>query len=503
MVSLIMVFLLGGPMAISETITTDTLILENIAQASGSENMVRLVDDITGIEQEIINATSIGSSASSGIIADLYHDVAKAGNMELALMDGINNAFFDGRLASGFLLAAAFVIMVVFTVFIRGILDVGVCRFYIETRLYSATPVSRILFIYKLKRTLKVGGIIILKYLYLALWALTVIGLPIRYYSYYLVSHIAAENPNIGYHEVFDLSREMMRGHKWRVFLFDLSFLPWRLLSLPTLGLLGYLYIDPYIAASRAELYMTLRTAAFKRQIPHCEQMNDRWLTERPETDAPASGSGFSSADSEGVFPADRYPIPLFTIPEQQGRRWINADFHVRYTMVNLILLFFIFSLIGWVWECGLEIVLHGAFANRGTLYGPWLPIYGTGGVSILLLLRRFFERPVLTFFLTVLTCGIVEYFAAWGLEAFMHLKYWDYSGYFFNIQGRVCLEGLLVFGVAGTASAYFISPLLNNALNKLPDAVRRALCGLLVAVFCADMAWSAGHPHTGRGITE
>jgi uncharacterized membrane protein len=498
-----MVFLLGGPMAISETITTDTLILENLAQASGSQNMIRLVDDITGIEQEIIHATSIGSSASSGIIADLYHNVAKAGNMELALMDGINNAFFDGRLAAGFLLATAFILMVLFTVFVRGILNVGVCRFYLETRLYNATAVSRILFVYKLKRTLKVGGIIMLKYLYLALWTLTIVGLPVRYYSYYLVSHIAAENPDIGYHEVFDLSREMMRGHKWRVFLFDLSFLPWRLLSLPTLGLLGYLYVDPYVAASRAELYMTLRMAAFEKKIPHCEQMNDRWLAEFPEADTSAGGDELPLASGDESFHEGRYPVHLFTIPEQQGRRWISADFRTHYTAVNLALLFFIFSFIGWVWECGLEIVMHGAFANRGTLYGPWLPIYGTGGVCILLILRRFFERPVLTFFLTVLTCGIVEYFAAWGLETFMHLKYWDYSGYFFNIQGRVCLEGLLVFGVAGTASVYFISPLLNNALNKLPGITRRILCGLLVAAFCADMAWSVHHPHTGRGITE
>jgi uncharacterized membrane protein len=108
----------------------------------------------------------------------------------------------------------------------------------------------------------------------------------------------------------------------------------------------------------------------------------------------------------------------------------------------------------------------------------------------------------VLTFFLTVLVCGAIEYASAWYLETFMHMKYWDYSGYFFNIQGRVCLEGLLIFGMAGIASIYSISPLLNNLLDRVPAPVKRFACIILSAGFLADLTYTGIHPHEGKHIS-
>jgi uncharacterized membrane protein len=101
-----------------------------------------------------------------------------------------------------------------------------------------------------------------------------------------------------------------------------------------------------------------------------------------------------------------------------------------------------------------------------------------------------------------MLVCGVIEYSVAWGLETFMHLKYWDYSGYFFNIQGRVCLEGLLVFATAGTASVYSISPLFNNLLDRVPLTVRKTAFTVLAMSFVTDLTYTYFHPHTGKHIT-
>jgi uncharacterized membrane protein len=101
-----------------------------------------------------------------------------------------------------------------------------------------------------------------------------------------------------------------------------------------------------------------------------------------------------------------------------------------------------------------------------------------------------------------MLICGVIEYTGAWCLETFLHMKYWDYSGYFFNIQGRVCLEGLLVFAMAGTASIYFISPLLNNLLDKIPVHVKQTACVILSAGFLTDLTYTYFHPHTGKHIS-
>lgn len=68
----------------------------------------------------------------------------------------------------------------------------------------------------------------------------------------------------------------------------------------------------------------------------------------------------------------------------------------------------------GWVWEVSLHLITDGVFVNRGVLHGPWLPIYGTGGVMILAVLNKFREKPLVEFLLTIVLCGCVEYFTSW-----------------------------------------------------------------------------------------
>ena len=79
------------------------------------------------------------------------------------------------------------------------------------------------------------------------------------------------------------------------------------------------------------------------------------------------------------------------------------------YHLYNLILMFFIFSFTGWVWEVIYIGFTEGVVAKRGMLHGPWLPIYGVGGVLILLLLSRFRNNPPLVFLLAALLCGTIR----------------------------------------------------------------------------------------------
>jgi uncharacterized membrane protein len=131
------------------------------------------------------------------------------------------------------------------------------------------------------------------------------------------------------------------------------------------------------------------------------------------------------------------------------------------------------------------------------------LPIYGCGGVALILILRKFFDRPLLAFFLAMVVCGVIEYSGAWYLETFKHLKYWDYSGHFLNIQGRICLEGLIVFGAGGCLFIYILAPFFDGLLLKVPAPVREKILALLVVCFGSDLVYCQFHPHTGKGITE
>lgn len=175
----------------------------------------------------------------------------------------------------------------------------------------------------------------------------------------------------------------------------------------------------------------------------------------------------------------------------------------IHYTLMDYILFFFSFAIIGWVWEVALHIVQSGEFVNRGVLLGPWLPIYGAGGVLVLFFLSRIQDRPVLTFFLTMLICSIVEYGTGWYLEVTKGIRWWDYSGYFLNINGRVCLEGAIVFGIGGCLILYVVAPKLKLFYNKIPQQVKICLCTVLVSVIALDFIRSSDHPNTGKGISD
>ena len=101
------------------------------------------------------------------------------------------------------------------------------------------------------------------------------------------------------------------------------------------------------------------------------------------------------------------------------------------------------------------------------------------------------------------LLCGILEYSTAWYLETFKGLKWWDYTGYFLNIHGRICLEGLIFFGIGGCILTYMVCPLLKNLYKKMNGNVKKVLCISLVCLYFIDLCYSYFHPNTGVGITN
>ena len=64
--------------------------------------------------------------------------------------------------------------------------------------------------------------------------------------------------------------------------------------------------------------------------------------------------------------------------------RYLEAEYDRAYSLTSLILFFFSASTVGWLWEVFLHIFMDGALINRGTTWGPWLPIYGVGGLSLI-----------------------------------------------------------------------------------------------------------------------
>ena len=149
------------------------------------------------------------------------------------------------------------------------------------------------------------------------------------------------------------------------------------------------------------------------------------------------------------------------------------------YSASSLILLFFIFSGMGWIWEVILHIIEDGMIINRGVLAGPWLPIYGAGGILILLLLKKWRRQPFHLFGMIMLLCGTIEYFTSVMLEMLFGVRWWDYSDMLFQLRGRVCLEGLTIFGFGGLFIVYAAAPFLDNRgyRNCPPKNAESSVC--------------------------
>lgn len=118
-------------------------------------------------------------------------------------------------------------------------------------------------------------------------------------------------------------------------------------------------------------------------------------------------------------------------------------------TIKLYILIFFIYGIAGWVMESTMISIKNKKFVNRGFLIGPICPIYGYGVVFVSLFLKKYQDDIIATFVMSIIICGVLEYFTSYFMEKFFHARWWDYSKKKFNINGRICLENLFLFGIA------------------------------------------------------
>ena len=161
---------------------------------------------------------------------------------------------------------------------------------------------------------------------------------------------------------------------------------------------------------------------------------------------------------------------------------------------IDLALLFFIYSFLGWCMEVALKYRQYHRFINRGFLTGPWLPIYGSGAALItaaMALTSRYDSSVGTTFVLSFMLCGTIEYLASYFMEKRFHARWWDYSQKPMNLHGRVWIGNLILFGLAGVAIDRLANPLLLGWLDRISLMARQALAGALAALFVADYAMS------------
>lgn len=158
------------------------------------------------------------------------------------------------------------------------------------------------------------------------------------------------------------------------------------------------------------------------------------------------------------------------------------------YTIIEYIYIFFFFAIAGWIWECSLYLIRDHVLVNRGTKYGPWVPIYGYGGILVILLLYRFRHSKVRVFAYGIIISTVFEYLTSVILEYGLGVIYWDYTDDFLNFQGRISLVSSLAFGVFSLCGTYLFAPAAVWLSQRLSPKPRKIVAIVLCCLYGLDI---------------
>ena len=156
--------------------------------------------------------------------------------------------------------------------------------------------------------------------------------------------------------------------------------------------------------------------------------------------------------------------------------------------MYTYFLLFMIYSFLGWCIEVISKLIEKKKFVNRGFLIGPLCPIYGFGSLFAIYFLSKYQERPVIVFILSLFLFSIIEYLTSVIMEKIFNTRWWDYSNYKYNINGRVCLNTIIPFGICGVLLICIINPLFIKWLNMTPNILKIVVSITLFIIFVIDI---------------
>lgn len=433
-----------------------------------------VVEKIDDAKESVFKFAGINVN-KRGLVAPFINNIYEYDSVTVGTLKTINHMVLKEKISDRILNYISLVITLLVFVFIQNIINVGEKRYLLEQRRYN-TKVDKVLFVYQAKKTFYVANIMFKRFVYQILWFLTIYFGPIKYYEYKLIPYILANNPDMDAKEAFSLSKELSDGHKMEMFLLDISLIGYYVLNILTLGLSSLFYFNAYKRSIYTEIYMYLRSE--KDNLTYGNLLDDSLLD------------------------VEEYTNKEYKNSKYEKRKILKTNYEKSYSLSTYILLFFTFSICGWIWEILLEFVQNGNIVNRGSMAGPWLPIYGFGSVFILFFLKPVRNRPFLFLVLSMILCGILEYTTSWYLETINGMRWWEYDGYFLNINGRICFEGLLVFTLAGAAVTYLLAPIFSNIYERLPKKLITILCIILVTLYGIDLVYSHINPNTGNGIT-
>ena len=147
----------------------------------------------------------------------------------------------------------------------------------------------------------------------------------------------------------------------------------------------------------------------------------------------------------------------------------------VKFEFHRLFWYFLIFSIAGLIIETLYCYITTGVLESRkGLIWGPFCPVYGVSAVVLIVLLERCKDRNIFELFVLGFIGGsIAEYILSFGLEAIYGIRFWDYTYTNIHLNGRICLQFSIYWGILSVILIKFVMPILDKYINKIPIKVK------------------------------
>lgn len=153
----------------------------------------------------------------------------------------------------------------------------------------------------------------------------------------------------------------------------------------------------------------------------------------------------------------------------------------------KLLWIFFLYSFAGWLLETVVAVAKKKKFVNRGVLNGPLCSVYGIAALMITVGMRELKDSWFFLFLGSMIVATFIEWTTGKLLEKMHHHRWWDYSGKRWNMDGYICLQYSVLWGVMGTVSLKYMNPLFLRFYDAVPYSAVRVLLLIVLGLFVVD----------------
>ncbi len=168
-------------------------------------------------------------------------------------------------------------------------------------------------------------------------------------------------------------------------------------------------------------------------------------------------------------------------------------------TIYQILWYYMIYSLLGWMIEVIYHAITLGKVVNRGFLNGPICPVYGSGVIMVLCMLYLTGKitglntnvdevHPLILFVIGIIFATLIEFIAGFLLDKLFHARWWDYSDRKFNVNGYICLEFSIIWGLAIAFVLRVVQPTFERSVDLIPHILGIIILIIIYLTFVADI---------------